>query len=101
MTSTRVRRFSILQAGKLFGVMYGFVALILLPFGLLTFLSHHDERGGGTFCFVIVIYPLLGFISGVIGAAFYNLAAHLVGGLELELELESTDGSPQETSLDR
>jgi hypothetical protein len=33
-----------------------------------------------------VIYGVLGFISGLIGALLYNLLAKWVGGFELELE---------------
>jgi hypothetical protein len=88
MTNTRVTRFSILQTGKFLGVLYGFVAVILVPFALLSLVAGNRE-GSGVFCFMIVLYPLIGFIGGILGAALYNLAAHLVGGLELELELQS------------
>jgi len=90
MTSTRITRFSILQTGKLLAVLYGFIALILVPFALLSVLVGHG-RESGPFCIMIVLYPVLGFIGGVIGAALYNLAAHLVGGLEVGLELQSPE----------
>ena len=34
----------------------------------------------------LVLYPILGFIGGIIGAAFYNLAAKVAGGLELSFD---------------
>ena len=33
-----------------------------------------------------VIYGVMGFIGGVIGAAVYNLDARWIGGIELEVE---------------
>jgi hypothetical protein len=33
-----------------------------------------------------IFYGLVGFFTGAIGALLYNLFAHLVGGIELELE---------------
>jgi len=36
--------------------------------------------------FVPIIYGVIGFIIGVIGALLYNLVAKWVGGIEIELE---------------
>ena len=33
-----------------------------------------------------VMYGIIGFVAGIIGALVYNVAAGIVGGLELELE---------------
>ena len=33
-----------------------------------------------------VIYGVMGFILGVIGAAVYNFVARWIGGIELEVE---------------
>jgi hypothetical protein len=33
-----------------------------------------------------VIYGVMGFIGGVIGAAVYNLVARWIGGIEVEVE---------------
>jgi hypothetical protein len=46
------------------GVLFGVGAIVLLP----------------------VFYGLIGLVGGALAAAVYNLAARLVGGLELELE---------------
>ena len=35
---------------------------------------------------VLILYPILGFIGGILGAALYNVAARFVGGLEVTLE---------------
>jgi len=36
--------------------------------------------------FMPVIYGVMGFIFGVIGAALYNLVANWIGGIEVEVE---------------
>jgi hypothetical protein len=42
-----------------------------------------------------VFYGVIGFIGGLIGALVYNVAAGVVGGLELELEnLDGTNYAP-------
>ncbi|MFH1776920.1 MAG: DUF3566 domain-containing protein [Candidatus Omnitrophota bacterium] len=38
--------------------------------------------------FIPILYIILGFIGGVIGAFVYNLCAKWVGGIELEFEEE-------------
>jgi hypothetical protein len=48
----------------LIGLLFGFGAIVLLP----------------------IFYGLLGFVCALVGAALYNLAARLTGGIELELE---------------
>jgi len=79
----RIRRFSVLQMGKILGTLYGFLAVVILPFAMIA------AAGGNTELFILVIvYPIAGFIGGIIGAALYNLAASLVGGMEMELTAE-------------
>ncbi len=48
----------------MFGTGFGIASIILLP----------------------VIYGIIGFIAGIIGAAIYNLVAKWVGGIEIELK---------------
>jgi len=36
--------------------------------------------------FLPIIYGVMAFIFGVIGAALYNLVARWIGGLEVEVE---------------
>ena len=40
-----------------------------------------------------VLYGVIGFISGIIGAALYNLFAKWVGGIKVELQQETTTHS--------
>jgi hypothetical protein len=41
--------------------------------------------GVGALVFFPVLYGVIGFVSGAISAALYNLFSGLVGGLELEM----------------
>ena len=83
--ATRIKRFSILQAGKLLAVLYGFVSVVLLPIFLLV--AVFSSKGGtAPMLTMLILYPILGFVGGILGAALYNLAARFVGGLEVTLE---------------
>jgi hypothetical protein len=92
----RVKRISPLQAGKMLGILYGAMGLLFVPFIVLMItLAPRGQNGqtalpaifGGAFAlFAPVIYGVMGFVLGVIGAAIYNLAARFVGGIEVEVE---------------
>jgi hypothetical protein len=89
MKTHRIKRFSILQTGKLLGILYGFLALIMIPFILIPAILASSEGQFAQFVpllVMMILYPVMGFIGGIIGAAIYNLCAKWVGGLELELE---------------
>jgi hypothetical protein len=83
-------RISPLRAGIISGVLYGVMALIFVPIGLLTLLFHGKSGvanafGGVFFIFAPVLYGILGFIGGIIAAAVYNLVVKFTGGLEFEV----------------
>lgn len=88
---TRIKKFSILQTGKFLAVFYGFFSVILLPIFLISILV----KGAATLpmLLLIILYPLFGFIGGIIGAALYNLVSRFMGGLELTLELTQEQSS--------
>jgi hypothetical protein len=83
-------------------VVYGCMGLIFLPFfalaGMLGAFAQHAQTNqaapaaviGGLFLgmgiFMPIIYAVMGFIFGVIGAALYNLVARWIGGFEIEVE---------------
>jgi hypothetical protein len=96
-----IKRFDPLQLGKIFAVVYGGLALLLAPFMILLALAGGHQSGGlpqsngfvGTFGigFAIAfpfIYAIAGFIGGILGAFIYNIAAKIVGGIQLEVEIE-------------
>ena len=96
-----LHRIGPMSCGKLSGLLYAVVGLIIGAFVSLAALigssmgaAMGDEPGaaliGGLFGLGAIIllpifYGILGFFVGLIGAALYNLAARLVGGLELDL----------------
>jgi glycopeptide antibiotics resistance protein len=94
----RVKRIAPLQLGKVMALTYGLMGLAFYPFILLMiFLAPHapsQQRmgflalGTGFMLFIPVIYAVMGFIGGVIGALIYNLIAKWVGGIEVEVEVE-------------
>ena len=100
-----VKRIAPLQAGKMLGVLYACMGLIVLPIFMLAaaagaFAQHAQGAQAsstapaavvagimfGMGLFMPVIYGVMGFIFGVIGAAIYNLVAGWIGGIELEVE---------------
>jgi hypothetical protein len=101
----RIKRIAPLQAGKMMGVLYACMGLIFLPFLALAGLAgafaqqtqQAQNAGGppaavlaaimfGFGMFMPVFYGVFGFIFGIISAAIYNLIAHWIGGIEVEVE---------------
>ncbi|MBA2227016.1 MJ0042-type zinc finger domain-containing protein [Thermogemmata fonticola] len=94
-----VTKIGVLSAGKVMGLLNALIGLI---FGvLMTFLSllgmavgGNQQGGGGVFAIIFgfgaiicapILYGLVGFVGGIVGALLYNLVAALVGGIELEV----------------
>lgn len=84
----RVRRFSVGQTAKVFGVLYGILGLVFLPFIVLAVLFAPDQAGFGIGVAVLfpIMYGIIGFIMTAICCLLYNLVASMVGGVELELD---------------
>ena len=95
-TTRRIKRIAPLQLAKMLAILYGIMGLIFIPFFLLmTFVGSQmpaQQRvgvmafGAGFAIFVPVIYAVMGFVSGALGAVIYNLVAKWVGGIEVEVE---------------
>ena len=100
-----VKRIAPLQAGKMLGVLYACMGLIFLPIFMLAaaagaFAQHAQGTQAsstapgavvagimfGMGIFMPVIYGVLGFVIGVVGAAIYNLVVGWIGGIEVEVE---------------
>lgn len=95
-----VKSVGVMSFAKIMGLIYGCMGLIFAPlfllFGLLGSLVGQDKTPfagifGVVFAILMpVLYGVMGFITGAIGALLYNLFARLVGGFELELDLRPT-----------
>jgi hypothetical protein len=96
-----VRRIGVLSAAKMLCALYAALGLvfggIMSAVALLTgLLGSGGERGmgavggllfgAGAVVVLPIFYGLLGLVGGAIGAGLYNLAAGVIGGLELEVE---------------
>jgi len=91
-----LKRIAPLQAGIVLGCLYATMGLIFVPFLILASMAAANlpPAQRGIFAFVGVgmaigapiLYGVMGFVGGVIGAALYNLFAKLVGGIEVEVE---------------
>lgn len=97
-----IRRFGPLSMAKVFGLTYALLGLIFGAFfSLFSVLgafvgSGMGEHGAEAFFGLlfgvgaVIVLPLfygaMGFLSGLVGAFFYNLVAGMVGGIEMELE---------------
>ena len=78
----KLRRLGILDTGKLVAVIYGLISLLLLPLLSIALIVTQKEGAGRTML-MLLIYPIIGFITGVIGAVIFNLAAKITGGIEM------------------
>jgi len=106
MAEMTIRRFNVFSVAKiqgflafviglLIGVLYGF-AFMIFGAAISSLAPQGDSQAmGGVGAIVIglvimiavpVLYSIIGFIGGAIGALVYNLAAGVVGGVKFELE---------------
>jgi hypothetical protein len=74
--------------GLIIGVFYGmFIALFT---ALMSSASGGSAAAGGIGIIAVFIFPILygimGFIAGALGAVIYNFAAGFMGGIEMDLE---------------
>ncbi len=95
-----LRRIGVLSLAKIMGCVYGGLGLIfgailavLSLFGAAigSAASGSGEAwfgaifGVGAIIFLPLLYGFFGFLGGLISGSIYNLAARLVGGVELDL----------------
>jgi hypothetical protein len=113
MAEMTIRRFGVVSVAKMyallmfifgliFGVIYG---LILIVFGaaISALGPGTDATAGGISTVVMgiammiglpLIYGVMGFIMGAIGALIYNAVAGIVGGIKFELEAVQQEYAP-------
>ena len=106
MAEMTIRRFNVFSVAKiqgflafviglLIGVIYGF-AFMIFGAAISSLAPQGDSQAmGGVGAIVIglvimiavpILYSIIGFIGGAIGALVYNLAAGVVGGVKFDLE---------------
>ena len=94
-----VRRIDPLSLGKVSGVLYAAIGLIIG--GIVSLVSivggalAQDDGSSGVFGMVFgaaaiiilpIFYGVFGFIGSLIAAALYNVVASAVGGVEVDLQ---------------
>ena len=104
MAKVQIKRMGVLSCAKIYsitlaamgliiGVIYGLIFMVVG--GAMMAGGGRDSGMAGGSSIVIglvmmiaipVFYGIIGFIGGIIGGLVYNVAAGVVGGLELELE---------------
>lgn len=81
----QVTHIGVIQCGKVFAGIYLVLAIPLLLFMVLGASFSGSEAAGfgiGGAIAMAILYPIFGFISGVIGAWLYNIVAKRIGGFE-------------------
>jgi hypothetical protein len=92
----RIKRIAPLQLGKMSGLLYGLMGLLFIPIFLIMSAVASQlpapQRVGmmafgvGFAVAMPLIYGVMGFVIGVIGALVYNVVAKWIGGIEVEVE---------------
>ena len=85
----RVKRFSVVQLGVVMAGVNAVAGVLAFLFTALASLASGQVRGLALAFGMLILYPLMGFVAGVIGAFIYNLVASFTGGVELTLEEQS------------
>jgi hypothetical protein len=95
-----LKRLEPFQFGKIMGVLYGLMSLFFVPFllmfGLIASVVPKVPGGPNTAfpagiaivmaILMPVMYGLMGFVTGLIGALLYNVVAKWMGGIQVEVE---------------
>jgi hypothetical protein len=85
-----IRRITALQAAKVAAILYGIMGILYVPLGMLAdAASPPEQRLGLLWLFSPVAFAVLSWVAVAIGCALYNKVAGWVGGIEIELEVES------------
>ena len=88
----RITRLAVMQTGKMLAVLYGFLSAIMLPFMLIGIIANPKNF---SMLFMLFLYPIMGFIGGILMSALYNLAAKWIGGIEISVESIETENPNQ------
>lgn len=105
MGKLQIRKLGVLSVAKMYAIMMFVIMLIIsIPYGLImigiSLMGASAVRGNDAFAvggmgvvsgvaimiILPIIYAVLGFIFGAIGALIYNVFAGIVGGIEIEVD---------------
>jgi len=105
MNKLRIRKLGVLSVAKMYAVMMLVISLLIaIPYGLFIIvfsLIGAGSAGGdaaimlggggivmglGVMIGMPIMYALMGFVFGALGALIYNVFAGMVGGIEIEVE---------------
>jgi hypothetical protein len=108
MAKMVIKRLGVFSVAKIYSVvMAGIGLLVGIPLGLIMIVfgaaimagGRGDSAAGGGVGIGVgifymiglpIMYGIIGFIFGAIGALIYNMAAGIIGGVQLELENADT-----------
>jgi len=75
--------------GKMLGLLYGICGPIAFLIILIMSIFAPDDSPGIFVAFAALIgFPLGGFLTGLLLAVLYNIAARFVGGIKVDIESE-------------
>lgn len=105
MNKLRIKKLGVLSVAKMYAAMAFVISLLIsIPYGLFIIvfavsggLGAGGEAGlafggfgiiGGIAVMILIpiVYTIMAFIGGAIGALIYNIFASFVGGIEIEIE---------------
>ena len=104
MNKLQIKKLGVLSVAKIYAVIMLVMSLIIsIPYGLFVIgisLMGASVGGKGSFALggggvvvgllmmvgIPIMYSVIGFVAGAIGALLYNLFAGMVGGIEIEVE---------------
>jgi hypothetical protein len=94
MVKVELKKIGILSLGKIQAIVMAIIGLImgiLYAIGGIALSSVLQINGGiglalASIIILPIVYGILGFIGGIIGALVFNAAVKVIGGLELDIE---------------
>lgn len=91
-----ITKIGVLSFGKIFGIIYAMMGLILGAIMSIMFMIVGPVETGstienlmfgvGSIIVLPITYGIIGFIGGIITAFIYNIAVGFTGGLKIEVE---------------
>jgi hypothetical protein len=84
-----------LRSGQVVAILYGCFGVILLPIMVIAAVADGQELLSALLMAILlrILYPVFGFVIGILSAALYNVAARLGGGLLFESEQVRIEGN--------